>query len=102
MESRPRKKWRATRTPPNSFIKCVQKDMPWPFTDVYRYDDEGWDTAKALAEDAWPTVAVAFEGLMREAPAMTADEKKTLVCPHCKIPLWFSPTWCWSCGGKAT
>ena len=67
MESRPRKKWRATRTPPNSFIKWVQKDMPWPFTDVDRYDDEGWDTAKALAEDAWPAVAVVFEGLVNEA-----------------------------------
>ena len=66
MTERPRKRDRISREAPEAFVEWIREQMPWPFTDVDRWDAEGQEVASWLADEAWPAVATAFEGLLRE------------------------------------
>lgn len=58
-----------------ALAEFIQENMPWPFSDVSRHDDEGIDTAWAIAEEIYPR-------LEREFADLTGTAKRTFKRKH--------------------
>jgi hypothetical protein len=50
-----------------ALAQFIQEHMPWPFSDVSRYDDEGNDAAWDIAERLLPRVEAEFADITRSA-----------------------------------
>lgn len=48
----------------------VQEHMPWPFSDVSRYDDEATDAAHEITTVLLPRVLSEFDGVAETAKAV--------------------------------